>query len=323
MRRLLSLSLMLAAAAAAQDNIVIVQRVEPQGAGAGIAVARPGITAAPFPGQRIAAGFEFIGAEMAVNPVVGAPYSAQAVTETNQVLADGNRIQRKVTSAVYRDSEGRTRREQSLAGFGPLAPPQDRQIIFITDPVAGTSYVLEPETKIARKSITPTAAELRRRLEEARQAIGHEGDAQAAVQLRRRIEAARQSAGAGGAAQPGGIVHEETNAVPMPPHAAVRAQTFRTLLPPSARTESLGRQWIEGVEAEGNRAVTTIPAGQIGNERPIEIVHEHWFSPELKITVMSRTVDPRMGETVYRLTGINRSEPPRHLFEVPPDYTVQ
>lgn len=300
MRRLLSLSLMLAAVAAAQDNIVIVQRVEPQGAGAGIAVARPGITAAPFPGQRIAAGFEFIGAEMAVNPVVGAPYSAQAVTETNQVLADGNRIQRKVTSTVYRDSEGRTRREQSLAGFGPLAPPQDRQIIFITDPVAGTSYVLEPETKIARKSIAPTAAELRRKL-----------------------EAARQSAGTGGAAQPGGIVHEETNAVPMPPHAAVRAQTFRTLLPPSARTESLGRQWIEGVEAEGNRAVTTIPAGQIGNERPIEIVHEHWFSPELKITVMSRTVDPRMGETVYRLTGINRSEPPRYLFEVPPDYTVQ
>src|SRR5215472_5078461 len=53
--------------------------------------------------------------------VIGAPYSAVAVTETTQTLADGNTIDRKVQSNVYRDSQGRTRRENTITGFGPLA----------------------------------------------------------------------------------------------------------------------------------------------------------------------------------------------------------
>src|SRR5579872_7151274 len=44
--------------------------------------------------------------------VKNAPYSAQAVTETTQRLVDGNRIARKTTASLYRDSEGRTRREE-------------------------------------------------------------------------------------------------------------------------------------------------------------------------------------------------------------------
>ncbi|HEY9232959.1 MAG TPA: hypothetical protein VIS78_12460, partial [Blastocatellia bacterium] len=75
--------------------------------------------------------------------------------------------------------------------------------------------------------------------------------------------------------------------------------------------------------AEGRRATITIPAGEIGNEQPILIVDESWYSPELKVTVMSRHSDPRMGETVYRLTNVNRAEPARSLFEVPSDYTVK
>ena len=67
----------------------------------------------------------------------------------------------------------------------------------------------------------------------------------------------------------------------------------------------------------------TIPAGEIGNELPINIVSERWYSPELQTIVMTRRSDPRMGETVYRLTNINRSEPARSLFEVPADYTVK
>ena len=42
----------------------------------------------------------------------GAPYSAEAVTESTQVLADGNRINQKSVTRVYRDGEGRTRREE-------------------------------------------------------------------------------------------------------------------------------------------------------------------------------------------------------------------
>jgi hypothetical protein len=86
--------------------------------------------------------------------------------------------------------------------------------------------------------------------------------------------------------------------------------------------ESLGKQTIEGVEAEGTRVTFTIPAGKIGNERPIVTVNETWYSTELQALVMSKNSDPRMGETTYRLTNINRSEPDPSLFQVPADYTV-
>ena len=89
------------------------------------------------------------------------------------------------------------------------------------------------------------------------------------------------------------------------------------------RKESLGKQTIEGVEAEGTRETFTIGAGEIGNEQPIQVVSERWYSPELQTVVMSRHSDPRFGETTFRLTNINRSEPARSLFEVPADYTVK
>jgi hypothetical protein len=67
----------------------------------------------------------------------------------------------------------------------------------------------------------------------------------------------------------------------------------------------------------------TIPAGEIGNERPIQIVDERWYSPELQTVVMTKHSDPRFGETVYRLTNIDRNEPARALFEVPADFTIK
>lgn len=90
-----------------------------------------------------------------------------------------------------------------------------------------------------------------------------------------------------------------------------------------ALTESLGRQSMEGVEAEGTRTTLTIPAGQIGNDLPINVVSEQWYSPELQLLIMTKHNDPRVGETTYRLTNINRSEPDRSLFEVPGDYTIR
>ena len=90
----------------------------------------------------------------------------------------------------------------------------------------------------------------------------------------------------------------------------------------NTKTESLGTQNIEGVPADGTRTTTIIPAGSIGNERDIEIVYEKWYSKELLMTVFSRRSDPRTGEQTYRLTNINRSDPPLTLFAPPADYTV-
>ena len=91
----------------------------------------------------------------------------------------------------------------------------------------------------------------------------------------------------------------------------------------NTKKESLGKQTIEGIEAEGTRSITTIPAGEIGNEQPIEMVFESWYSPELQTVIMSKHSDPRSGENTYRLTNINRTEPAHSLFEVPSDYTIQ
>jgi hypothetical protein len=86
--------------------------------------------------------------------------------------------------------------------------------------------------------------------------------------------------------------------------------------------EPLGTRQIEGVAAEGTRMTTTIPAGQIGNLNPINMVTERWFSKELQMAVLITRRDPRSGETVYRLTNIVRAEPPPDLFTVPSDYRV-
>jgi hypothetical protein len=88
-------------------------------------------------------------------------------------------------------------------------------------------------------------------------------------------------------------------------------------------TQSLGTQVVEGVRAEGTRTTTTIPAGAIGNELPIEMVAERWYSPELQVVVLTRRTDPRFGETVYRLTNIVRAEPPAALFQIPSDFKIE
>jgi len=80
---------------------------------------------------------------------------------------------------------------------------------------------------------------------------------------------------------------------------------------------------MEGVMAEGTRATITIPAGAIGNQSPIEIVSERWYSPELQTVIFSRRADPRFGETTYRLTNIVRAEPAAELFQVPADYKLE
>lgn len=89
------------------------------------------------------------------------------------------------------------------------------------------------------------------------------------------------------------------------------------------KTESLGRKMIDGVLAEGTETVRTIPAGQIGNEKPIVITIERWYSPALQTTVFLKRTDPRFGTTTFALKNIDLAEPPESLFEVPSDYTIQ
>jgi hypothetical protein len=85
--------------------------------------------------------------------------------------------------------------------------------------------------------------------------------------------------------------------------------------------QDLGQRTIEGVMAQGSRTTTTIPAGAIGNDQPIRIVSEEWFSPELRVLLLTKHSDPRSGDTTYTLSNIVRTEPGRALFEIPADST--
>jgi len=88
-------------------------------------------------------------------------------------------------------------------------------------------------------------------------------------------------------------------------------------------TAALSTQTVNGVLAEGTRTTRTIPAGAIGNTSPIVITVERWYSPDLQTVVMMKRSDPRMGETTFQLTNIQRQEPDSSLFQVPADYTVK
>lgn len=238
----------------------------------------------------------FVSTEMSFGSkiVKNAPYSAQATTETTQMLADGNRIVRKNSSSVYRDSEGRTRHDQSLGSIGPWATAgQPQQTSFINDPVSRVHYVLDPRSRIARKVVLPPLPPMPDR------------------------------PGAPAAPPRDSKSEDVFTVMAAPPPPGMRGRDVRNVPLPKPKVEALGKQNIEGVEAEGTRDTITIPAGEIGNEQPIQIVSERWYSPELQTMVLTRHSDPRFGETTFRLTNINRSEPARNLFEVPSDYTVK
>lgn len=272
--------------------------------------------------------FVYLSTEMSLSEkmVKGAPYSAQAVTEQVQVLGDGNRIVRRSTSNLYRDSEGRTRREQSLNAVGPYAASgEPQQMIFINDPVAQVNYILDSKTRTARKMDLGGAVELKKRMSEDAKA-GSESKA-AAVDIQRTVEKKAEAAAvAGGGARVEWKTAEPALTFERSPffESSVASVIMKgDLKDKNAKKEDLGKQMIEGVEAQGNRVTITIPAGEIGNENPIYIVSETWFSPELQTVVMTKHSDPRMGENTYRLTNINRSEPAHSLFELPSDYSIK
>ena len=207
--------------------------------------------------------------------VTGAPFSGVAVTESTQTLADGNHITRKTQASLFRDSQGRLRKEVTISGFGPLAASgAPKSFVVINDPVAKASFVLHPDTKVAEKM------------------GGHGG---------------RGMKGPGKGAMSG----------------KWQAREQEEIASGNLKKEDLGTQTIAGVAAQGTRLTRTIPMGQMGNEKPITIVHETWFSNDLQMVVMSKRSSPLGGVTTYTLTNIQRTEPAATLFAVPSNFTVK
>jgi hypothetical protein len=239
-----------------------------------------------------------------------------------------------MSSTVYRDSEGRTRREQTLKGFGQIGDGGEPiQTVFIHDPVAGVSYTLDTRRQIANKMMpfkvewksapgtaVPPPEGLQGPGRNFEYRVEPAPGAPSAVAISKGVAGVTAVAGAPAAAGESGQFVIRTEG----PGTSTYVFSRKTNGPdPNEVTEKLGTQMIEGVSAEGTRTTITIPAGEVGNERAIEIVSERWYSPELQVVVMTRHNDPRFGETTYKLTNVNRVEQPKSLFEVPPGYTVK
>ena len=231
-------------------------------------------------------------------PVKGAPYCAQETTEHTQKLGDGTNIDRKSSAMVCRDSEGRERRETDTT-------------ITIMDPVAAVSYHLNKEhhsgTKgsvgVLRADTTPG------------------GKGGGVVTAGGVVRIYPMTTGAGNA-QPddargrrGGGRGGADNSLATPDGGGRGGGTVQA--------ESLGTKAVAGVQAEGTRDTRNIPAGEIGNDRPLQTVWETWFSPELHVVVLRRVADPVNGNTVTELKDVQRSEPDPALFQVPAGYSIR
>lgn len=253
-------------------------------------------------------GFQFVGGETSLSTKVvkGAPYSLEAAIETAQTLADGNHIVHRQTVHLYRDSKGRTRREETLAAIGPWAasgtPPT---MITIQDPASGVGYFLDPQLKIANKL----------------PALPNGKNVMFSHVIGGSLVTHATPAGPGEA---GFIASDEVRPdMVFEYHAEAGGQVaVQPEEKPEDKSESLGKESIVGVAADGTRTTTTIPANAIGNERAIDIVRERWYSPDLQIVLRSKQEDPRFGETTYEVTKLDRAEPASSLFEVPSDYKI-
>jgi len=201
--------------------------------------------------------------------VTGAPLSGDFVVSRDTTLADGNRIHHESTSKVYRDAEGRVRREVGLDLATPATGNVKRSMVVITDPVAGKRYMLNPDNKSAHEMPVHGPK--------------HQGE-----DREEHMKAMR------GPAEPGAVTREQ-----------------------------LGSKVVNGLQAEGIRVTRTIPAGAIGNDKPISVVTERWFSPDLQITVMTVHTDPMMGTVTTKLVNVVRGDPDASLFQVPSDYRVE
>lgn len=235
-----------------------------------------------------------------VAPKPTTPYSATEESSSLQTLADGTHITHKPnTSKIYRDSLGRSRTERNICGPNAADDP-NAIFVVIRDPVEGVAYVLDLQNHIAHRFTAEARPQI---TSSAAPSPSANGKVQGTVPGSMGTVV---SSGTIGAAVSGGATVRSAN-----PHSQRNAET-----------QPLGTQVIEGLSVEGTRTIDTIPVDAEGNDRPIQIVTESWHSPDLKMNIFTKTIDPRSGEHTFRLTDISLSEPDPALFRPPGDFKV-
>jgi hypothetical protein len=232
-----------------------------------LAAAAQELAPPPPPGPEGGMGMHGHGEPGEGKTVTGIPLTAQIVVTRENTLADGNHISLTTQTTLYRDSQGRVRREVTVDAGTPATASVKHSFIMINDPVAGKRYMLDPVNKTAREMPAPPHG-------------------------------------------PGG----------RPDHA--RGDAVKRMLSNDVQTDQLGTKTIDGYPATGQKVTRTIAAGEIGNQKPIAVVTERWFSTDLQLPVMIVHTDPMMGTATTKVTSVTRGEPDASLFQVPPDYKI-
>jgi hypothetical protein len=258
--------------------------------------------------------------------VKGAPFSAEAISESIQFMFDGNKITRSSESRIYRDGEGRFRRDEMSKPVGIGSFVEISQSIYIFDPVAGLRFYLDANSKTVRRFDTKKDFRLKSNKEFEIKDKKREIRIETRVEIKRDRRDDKRTDRDEKPAQKPNSPTEPNKKIKPPDQPKTPVEPKKSVFPSMAvpagevKNEALGRRNIEGVEAEGTRQTNTIAAGAIGNERAFEIVYERWYSKELQLIVLSKYSDPRFGEQTYQLTNIKRAEPDGELFKVPSDY---
>jgi hypothetical protein len=203
--------------------------------------------------------------------VTGVPLSGDLVVTRDTTLADGNHIHNQTQTKIYRDADGRVRREVGFELNTPATGAAKGSMIIITDPVAGKRYMLNPQTKTAQ--VMP--------------------------------------------------LHPSKHGQGPPPPDGEASEKWAKHDDSNVSREQLGAKAINGLQAQGTRVTRTIPAGKIGNENPIQVVTERWYSTDLQLPLTTTHTDPMMGTVTTNLTNINRAAPDASLFQVPSDYKIE
>jgi hypothetical protein len=239
--------------------------------------------------------------------VKGAPYSGTEVNETNQTLADGTHIRNETQTQVWRDSEGRVRRETGTQ-------------VMIYDPVANVSYSINTKNQTVRKlplgtyMFSSNADGSKTNMQYFRYSTVGDGVYHVGGGATASATSEKTEQGLAEAKRDLAIVTRDN------PLMALDANTGKVRS--KAVSQPLGKRMMEGVNAEGTSETSTIEAGAIGNDRPIQSVSERWYSSDLQTVMMSRHADPRTGEETFKLINVSRTEPPPYLFQIPAGYQI-
>jgi hypothetical protein len=297
-----------------------------------------------------------VSSPLGAQSALGKPMFAEFVTEHRQSFTDGNHISRSTTSNIYRDVQGRIRRESQLSLPGLPTGVSASIFITIVDRQLGYGYVLDPQEMVAHRYelngagpsyvarlsaqgngsalLSPDPKQPAETLANTTTPATSTGASHWRLhgfishRTRQSADASGDTSGAAASASTNsssgrldsGFLSEDAGVVVGAPNMRID-QPFLAA-PNPVRTENLGEQNILGFISRGTRVITTLPAGQIGNDRPIDIVSEQWFSPDLELVMRSMHRDPWAGEFTTTVTRISRGDQPASLFQIPERYKI-